>query len=178
MRSSTLVTTVLLVTASALHAQSAAAPVRRSVLAINPFATVAGFVTGDFERTVSPSVSLGIGGSVALADEFNEYRALDAKVRYYPNERMLEGFAIAATFGVASGRSEIFDFNTQSVAFQRETRGTFGTELSYQWLLGPRRRFVTIVGVGAKRVIGSEPYVRPFDSQFIPTARANIGFAF
>lgn len=178
MRASALVTTLVLLAAPSLGAQQAQRPDRRTVITLNPVATVAGFLTGDLESKVSPSVSLGLGGSAALIDEFNSYGAVDAKIRYYPNERALEGFAIAATVGFATARDYVYNLNSQSSTYERVSRGTFGTELSYQWLLGPRHRFATVIGVGAKRALGSQTYVNPFDNSFVPTARANIGFAF
>jgi hypothetical protein len=178
MRVTLAVTAAVLLAAPALGAQQATPPDRRTVVAINPIATVAGFVTGDLEAKVSPSVSLGVGGSAALIDDLDGYGALEGKVRYYPNERALEGFAIAATFGMATARESIFNSNTQRPTYERATRGTLGTEISYQWLLGPRHRFVTVIGAGAKRVIGAPTFVEPLDNRFVPTFRANIGFAF
>lgn len=179
MRAPAFVTSLVLLAAPILGAQQASRPDRRTVFTINPIATVAGFVTGDIERKLSPSVSLGAGGSATLIDEFNRYSALEAKIRYYPNERALEGIAVAATVGVATARGDGYDNNTNLfVINQRVTRATFGTELSYQWLLGPRQRFATVIGIGAKRSLGSRTYVEPFDNAFVPTARANIGFAF
>ncbi len=175
------------VAASTLLAQAAAtAPVRKTAITLNPIALVAGFLTGDVETHVAPAITLGVGGSAALIDEYTGYRSLDVKIRYYPNERPLEGFAVAGSLGVASAREQIYTYTTTTTIttsssappYQRQTRATFGTELSYQWLLGPRKRFITVIGFGVKRVLGDEAYVEPINNSFLPTARANIGFAF
>ncbi len=184
MRSLT-VAALLLVTAPCLAAQAADGAARttpvekRTAITINPFAAVAGYLTGDFERAVSPAVTLGVGGGFAFGNDFDDYRALDAKVRYYPNERVLRGFAVGGSLGVVSATGydccSAGSINSELVRF---TRPTFGTELSYQWLLGPHDRFVTVLGFGVKRLFGSEANIDQVNGQFIPTARVNIGFAF
>jgi hypothetical protein len=122
-------------------------------------------------------VTLGAGGSIAGGTDFDDYRAIDAKLRYYPNEKALYGFSIAATLGAVSARDEVFNSNTNSFTYRRDTRATFGTDLSYQWLLGPKDRFVSVVGLGLKRLLGSEQQ-SALDFDYLPTARVNIGFAF
>jgi hypothetical protein len=184
---------VLLLTTSRLHAQAStpsagptaaatAKPERRTVVTANPFAIVALYLTGDIERKIAPAVTIGAGGSIAGSDEFDDYRALDAKLRYYPNEKALHGFSVAATVGVVSGRQSVtFDGSSGTVRFDRTTRPTFGTDLSYQWLLGPKDRFATVLGFGFKRLFdtvnnSNDSFV--LDTDFLPTARINIGFAF
>lgn len=61
---------------------------------------------------------------------------------------------------------------------ERVTRPSLGTELSYQWIVGPSSRFVAVVGAGVKRMFGKEGNFEPLDVPVLPTARANIGFAF
>jgi hypothetical protein len=126
--------------------------------------------------------------NVATALDRSTYFAVEAKARYYPAESALEGLAVAATVGVASasGDDNIF-YADDFIEFQpngpvarrsRVTKPTFGTELSYQWIVGPSRRFVTVLGVGVKRFIGDVGFVDPISQQLIPTARVNIGYAF
>ncbi|MBC7843044.1 MAG: hypothetical protein H7099_12060 [Gemmatimonadaceae bacterium] len=161
--------------------------VRKTVLTFNPIAIVAGYFGGDVETAVSSTTTFGVGASYAGFDNFNDYGALEAKVRYYPQERALYGFSVAGNLGMATYREDgpyyVYDANGNPVysggaTGTRRTRATVGTELSYQWLLGPKRRFVTVVGVGVKRFFGAEDYSSPFDANVIPTARINIGFAF
>lgn len=176
------------------HAQSTEAPAsppkppeRKTVVTFNPLAVFAAYVTVDAERAISPAVSLGASGSITASNDFNNYGALEGKVRYYPNEKVLQGFSVAAALGIATARENVGVFydsfgNLITVGSTsngiRVTRGTIGMDLSYQWLLGPKRRFVTVIGAGAKRFFGSETYVDPFSAPVIPTARVNIGFAF
>lgn len=178
MRPLTLLASVVLAMPATMRAQAQDAAPRATAVTLNPIAAVAGFLTGDVETRIRRGVTLGAGGSLAIGDEFNGYRSLEAKIRYYPNERALEGFSIAGTLGMASASGEIYDFNNNTVRTERATRGTFGTELSYQWLLGPRKRFISVLGAGIKRTLGSEIFIEPLDNRFIPTARANIGFIF
>lgn len=186
-----MIAAVTLAASSPVLAQATAtAPVRKTAITLNPIALVAGFLTGDVETRMAHSVTFGVGGSASLIDEYKGYRSLDVKIRYYPNERLLEGFAVAGSLGVASARDQVSSYTTTTTtttttflaasapSYLRETRATFGTELSYQWLLGPRKQFVSVIGFGVKRVLGADAYVDPISSRFLPTARANIGFAF
>ena len=160
------------------------APPRRTVITFNPFAALAEYFAGDVETKVSPTVSLGVGFSTTGIEDYNNYTALEAKVRYYPAEEALKGFSVAGTVGVATARTEAGRFQTcgsfgcSPAASERATRGTIGTELSYQWLLGPTDRFVTVIGLGVKRFLGKEGEFDPINIPILPTARINIGFAF
>jgi hypothetical protein len=193
------VVTVALCCAVVLRAQSAdttpraaTPPARRTVVTLNPFAVIAAYFTADIEHAVSRAVSVGASGSLAGNGDFNHYGSLEANVRYYPNERVLQGFSIGGTIGFATalsdyGYTSVTNVNqngSQTVVFEsgtpreRVTRATAGTELSYQWLLGPRHRFVIVLGGGVKRAFGEQRYIDPFNSSVIPTGRVNIGFAF
>jgi hypothetical protein len=150
---------------------------RKSVVTLNPFAVFAEYLTGDVEVKVAPAVTLGGGGSVG-GNEFDGYRALEAKVRYYPGEKALQGFSIAGTIGMSSGEDEEFNPNTGNFTKRRLTRPTIGTELSYQWFIGPSSRFVVVTGAGLKRLLGNGNNSDLLDTEILPTFRANIGFAF
>jgi hypothetical protein len=161
---------------------------RATVVTVNPLAAFALHFTGDVERRVSQAVSIGVGATASAIDDYNDYRALDFKVRYYPAERVLQGFALAATIGLGTTNGGVnYDFlvlpngEVRDVRFTkpgRITRPLIGTELSYQWLLGPSRRFVTVLGLGVKRRLGSEGPADPLSIPLLPTARVNIGVAF
>lgn len=171
---------IALLATSALGAQPTRAridPLTRTVaVTLNPFALFAEYVAGDVEVKVSPSVTVGGGMSWVGLEDFNSYRSLEAKARYYPSEKALEGFSVAATAGVASARG--YDYSSGSGVRKRFTRPTVGTELSYQWILGPNARFVSVVGLGLKRYLGTEGNVDPINIPLLPTARINIGAAF
>lgn len=164
---------------TALHAQTQRVRVnpdiRKGVVTLNPFAIFAEYLTGDVEVKVAPAATVGIGGSFG-SSEFDGYRALEAKVRYYPGEKALQGFSVAGTAGFASGEEYTVDGTGERR--NRVTLPTIGTELSYQWLLGPSARFVAVTGLGLKRLLGSESSADFLDTPILPTARINIGFAF
>jgi len=159
------------------------APARRTVITFNPLAAIAEYYAGDVETKVSPSATLGIGFSTVGIRDFNNYTALEAKVRYYLAQEALKGFSVAGTLGFATAREtdsgyQICNFVCVPVTPDRVTRGTLGTELSYQWFLGPTQRFVSVVGLGVKRFLGREGSFDPVNIPILPTARINIGFAF
>jgi hypothetical protein len=165
---------------------------RRTIVSVNPLAAFALHFTGDIEHRVSRAVSVGIGATASEIEDYNNYRALDFKVRYYPMERVLNGFSVGASvgFGTTNG-SERFSFVTANgiITYFTESgasttkpprifRPLIGSELSYQWLLGPSRRFVAVTAIGVKRRLGSEGPVDPLSIPLLPTARLNIGFAY
>jgi len=168
--------------ALSLHAQAAAKTkvdpaIRKGVVTFNPFAIFAEYVAGDVEVKASPSWTLGAGASWAGISDFNGYRALEAKARYYPGEKALQGFAVAATAGFGSVNDDIYSSYGLRIATRRTTRPSIGTELSYQWIIGPSSRFVAVTGLGLKRFLGDEGS-DPISVPILPTARINIGFAF
>ena len=195
-----------LITAGAVQAQAVTPkrvpPSARTVaVTLNPFALFAEYIAGDVEKRIAPAWTIGAGGTINTIEDFNNYRALEAKVRYYPSEKALQGFSVAGTVGFATGKGDdcsngcyyTFDRGSGGGASggtpfipgdgfsdtrRRVTRATIGTELSYQWILGPRSRFVTVVGLGAKRFLGEEGAFGPLDVPLLPTARINIGIAF
>jgi hypothetical protein len=195
MRMRPLFVAVTLCIACGLPAQSAtpnvapaASTARRTVFTINPFAVFGEYFAGDVETRLSKAFTLGPGFSFTTALDRSTYFAVEAKARYYPAESALEGLAVAATVGVATAsRDDNIFYADDFIEFQpngpaarrsRVTKPTFGTELSYQWIVGPSRRFVTVLGVGVKRFIGDVGFVDPISQQLIPTARVNIGYAF
>lgn len=143
-----------------------------SVVTFSPLAALYLWFTGDYEHRIAPTATVGLGGTLNANSHEDTYGALEAKYRYYPSAKAPEGFSIAGTLGIARGLSNLLDDSRPEV-----TRGTIGTELSYQWLLGARRRFVVVIGAGAKRHLGTGDFPS-FELVVVPTARVNIGFAF
>jgi hypothetical protein len=150
---------------------------RKAVFTFNPFAIFALYFAGDVELKAAKTVTVGGGFSAVGIDDFNNYRSLEAKVRYYPAERALQGFALAGTAGFATG-SDRDSFTPGGLPPRRVSRPTIGTELSYQWIVGPSSRFVVVTGIGLKRLLGEEANFDPLNIPILPTARLNIGFAF
>lgn len=172
-----------LLVATSLHAQQRRVridpDIRKSIITLNPFAIFAEYLTGDVEVKVAPMVTVGAGGSFA-GGNFDSYRALEAKVRYYPAEKALQGFSVAATLGVGSAIGFDDDFTEGSNPLPRRlTRPSVGTELSYQWILGPSARFVAVTGIGLKRYLGgTNTSADLLGTPIVPTSRINIGVAF
>lgn len=186
MRFPSLATTLIVITLApaVLHAQAPTVvaakptpPERRTVVTLNPFLIVAGYLTGDIEHKIAPAVTIGAGGSLTGRENFDGYRAFDAKLRFYPNERALQGFSVAATLGVVTSQNDNYS-GTGGTTTRRSTRASFGTDLSYQWLLGPRHRFATVTGFGFKRLLGNSSDGQYLDLEYLPTARVSIGMAF
>lgn len=156
----------------------------RGTVTANPLAILAGFFSGDAEFKVAPAMTFGIGATVNTIDDFNGYRALDFKLRYYPNEKALRGFSIAATAGISTARGPDWiatsssSFFSEGISTRRFTRPSIGTEFSYQWMLGPTSRFAVVLGAGVKRMFGEEGNFDPVNIPLLPMGRASIGYAF
>ena len=110
-----LLAALTLCVASALHAQatdtttrSTTPKPRKTIVSINPFAVFALYFAGDVETVVSPTATVGAGISHSRVDDYNKSTALEVKARYYPSEKALEGFSIAATAGFALGPTDRF----------------------------------------------------------------------
>ena len=155
---------------------------RRTVVSVNPIGVFAEYVAGDIEYRTAPFLTVGAGVTVNTIEDYNNYRAFELKARYYPAERALQGLSIAATAGVSTARADSYDFGSffppGAPRPDRVTRPTIGTELSYQWILGPSSRFVAVLGAGVKRMFGTEGGFDPVNIPLLPTARVNIGVAF
>jgi hypothetical protein len=145
----------------------------RGALTFSPFAAILGFVTGDVEFVTSESMTLGVGGGSAFDSDFDFYRSLEGKVRFYPNGQALRGFSVALSGGVAS-RETCCSSPTGGVT--RRAAPTFASDVSYQWLEGRDKRFVIVGGVGLKRFFDRRD--ESFGLDFLPTARVNIGVRF
>ncbi|MDQ6831350.1 MAG: DUF3575 domain-containing protein [Gemmatimonadota bacterium] len=161
----------------ALHAQSAP----NNVLSINPLSSILGFYSGEFEHALSPSTSIGIGGSYWSDDADNfgngyrlRYYSTEAKLRYYPSARGLAGFNLGLTGGI----TRVSEHHTTAGSIDDgATAGSFGFEFAYNWLLGADRRLLISAGGGAKRLILTSDNVDHTTLAY-PTIRFSVGFAF
>ena len=179
-----IVTAALLILSVATSAQGQAdlpyptRPEPTTVIGLNPIALAIGAVIGDFEKTIRPALTIGVGASV-LPSYLNRYRAAEAKLRYYPDEHALHGVSLGLTAGLVSQRYR--DYNRSFDGVRRNAvNPTIGTELSYQWILGPSSRFAMVVGAGAKRILGSnsDRSYGTFAGSTVATFRLNLGVAF
>ena len=160
---------VLLATAP-LAAQDPQLP--KNVISANPFGLLLEFFNAEYERAISESSTIGIGGSTfstEVDDPFVEprderYLNADVFYRFYPSGQPLNGWA----FGVKAGVTDVTDAGTYV---------GMGFDVNRSWLLGKRNNFYVGLGFGLKRLFGTDD--DDIELEFIPTIRIiNVGVAF
>jgi hypothetical protein len=119
-----------------------------------------------------------------LKQDDARFTAADLKLKLYPSERAPGGLAVAATAGYAHVRSRGFRCAPDIVSGSACTDSTdsgdalsTGIELDHTWMLGARKRFTVLLGLGVKRLyfIGDE--VGDVD-RVQPVLRFTVGYAF
>lgn len=159
-------TALLVLFARPIAAQEMAGP--RAQISISPILALAEWYTGEVEYAFSDEMSGVLGFSFFSLN--NDYRALDAKLRFYPDGTPLEGFNIAGLVGYTSISLDPSDDEVSGF--------TAGVDLGVSWLFGERKRWFFGLGLGAKRYFGDDNLGgEPLDP-FLPTARVNFGIAF
>jgi len=154
---------VLLSAPTTASAQSSGGPTQS--INGNPFGVLLGWFNAEYERKVTDSAAVVVGGSYWDADGDNEaYMNGDVMVRYFPQQRALRGFYVGTKVGLT---------RTESA----RTRFGIGVDAGYQWTLGPDGRFYLATGFGLKRLFGkSDDWYAP---DVVPTFRiVNVGIAF
>jgi hypothetical protein len=152
------------------------------IVAVNPFLPLFGFFQGEFESRVNRALTVAVASSYT---EWNTDRTfnLDAKVRWYGQERAPTGLGMAASLGVGRVQREGLlscDYSPVMPMCTTRDRGpltvpAFAVEGQYQWLLGSRKNTAVSVGFGVKRYFASESEM---DGNVRPTGRLTIGYAF
>jgi len=170
----------------------------RNVISANPFGIILELFNAEYERVISPTTTLGFGGStvkheteiyddppVIGTDEYggpiydweNEpeprvetYRYVNFDVfwRFYP------GSNNTRTYNAPLGWA--FGVKVGLTSVDDGTYFGYGFDLNKSFVLGPNDNFYVGLGFGLKRLIGA-----PQDELFelIPTIRiANVGFIF
>ena len=179
----------------AAHSQRAPES-RRAAVSVNPLGIPFGWFTGEAERTLGGGASLAVAGSwFEVPSDEDRLATVEAKLRYYPAEQGLRGFALGLTAGYTRFE-ERFETYPPTVVFGPEgpserpilrtqvTDGpTVGVTADYNWLLGARRRMLVGIGVGAKRLFTNREDARQFDDYALdlpayPTARFAVGLTF
>lgn len=151
---------------AALPAQDPPAPQYRQVLSANPFGLLLEFFNAEYERRVSDTATMGVGGSTIVSSD-EQYVNADVFYRYYPGARAPEGWA----FGAKLGLTHVPDSGTYP---------GIGFDVNHSWLLGKNQNFYVGLGFGLKRLLGvkEDDFVDDI-LEFIPTLRiVNVGFAF
>jgi hypothetical protein len=158
---------------SLASAQAGRIPIpTRSYIGFNPLGLPANVFTLELENAVAAGIT--VGGVASYIDvDHSRYTTADFKVRYYPSEVVLRGFAVGATAGVTR-YSNVVDTVRQSLSAP-----TIGILLDYNWLLGRSERFLVGTGIGAKRVLASSSERKRADVDYATiTMRLILGFAF
>lgn len=177
--------------AAALPDSASAQPTDDSpsrIISVNPFIVLIGFFSGEYEHRLNHSFSIGVAGS-SIDFSGSRRNNLDAKVRFYPNEKALQGFGLAASFGYTRMRAERYVYpdyrnceqqpdNCVTTSYwENYSAPSSAIEISYQWLLGSRKHTAVTVGGGAKRVYaGSNDWGG--ETRITPTGRLSVGYAF
>lgn len=173
---SVLVVGLIVAAASPVMAQNSdniqSAIPRVNLVSSNPIGLVFEWFNGEFERAVTPSVSVAAAGSHFDFDGF-QYTSIDGIFRYYPTERALRGFSFGGSLGylTASGDNDC----TFGCEDDSESAFSLGVRGDYVWLLGRSQHFAVAAGIGAKRVFYSDS--GSSGSVALPIGRLSIGYA-
>ena len=156
-----------------VQAQRARVPIpTQTYIGFNPLGVPANVFTLEMENAVSSGISVGGVGSYIDVDQ-KRYTTAEFKVRYYPTEVVLRGFAVGISAGVTR-YSKMIDTVRQSLSAP-----TAGILVDYNWLLGRNERFLVGTGLGAKRVLASaSERERAHVDYATITTRLILGFAF
>jgi len=148
----------------------------QTYIGFNPLGVPANVFTLELENAVTSGITVGAVGSYIDFDK-SRYATADFKVRYYPGEVVLRGFAVGVSAG-ATRYSHIVSDATGDVR-QSLSAPTAGILLDYNWLLGRSERFLVGTGIGAKRILASESERQHAHVDYATvTTRLIVGFAF
>ena len=151
--------------ASSLGAQqSGIIEPKSTVLSVNPFGLMLDLFNAELERVVSPTSTIGFGGSGEFGGD-NDHQNADVFWRYYPSGTPFQGWM----FGVKTGMTSV------------DTEGTYwgyGFDFNRSWLLGPEGKFYMGLGLGLKRLYKTGGSCSYSCMRYIPTFRiVNVGIA-
>ncbi len=160
-------------------------------ISTNPFMLMIGWANGEYERKVSPTVTVGASASRFDFDDAG-FVATNILTRWYPQGEALDGFYLGARLGAFRFKSYHYDYSytagqtgsANPIATGRPTIREqitvvpgAGLEIGYNWVLGRRHNMSVGVGAGLTRTLGGESrYEYP---DVLPTLRLiNLGVAF
>ena len=169
----------------------------RNVISANPFGILFDIFNAEYERVISPTTTIGFGGSTMERDNWTydppiigtdeyDYPIYDEAVetfryvnfdvfwRFYPGSNRTRtynapvGWAFGAKMGIT--------------AVDGGTYFGYGFDLNRSFVLGPDDNFYVGLGFGLKRLLGApqdEAGESTLGVSLIPTLRiANVGFIF
>ncbi len=127
----------------------------RNVISANPFGLLLEFFNAEYERVISPTTTIGFGGSTIKPEttdwddeplETHQYVNFDVFWRFYPGSNRTRtytatvGWAFGAKIGIA--------------AVDDGTYFGYGFDFNRSWVLGPNENFYVGLGFGLKRLFG------------------------
>jgi hypothetical protein len=150
----------------------------RNVISANPFGLMLNIFNAEYERVISPTSTIGFGGSTIKAEttdwdsdevETHQYVNFDVFWRFYPgsNRTRIYTAPVGWAFGAKIGMT----------AVNNATYFGYGFDLNRSFVLGPDDNFYVGLGFGLKRLVGDKH--DELGLSLIPTIRiANVGFIF
>lgn len=145
------------------------------VISVNPIGLLFEVLSAEYERTFSPSSTLGAAVTLFSPDEFTYFSA-EGKYRYYPQGRPLQGFSFGGGAGFTLVSSDYED-TCAECEDESATALSISIGLDYQWLLGANERFAVAAGIGGKRLFFLGDELEGAAAGY-PTARVSVGYAF
>lgn len=156
----------------------------RSYVAVDPLGVPFDIFSAEIESAVAAGITIGGAGSYTDFDD-DRFTSADLKVRYYPGEVVLRGFALGASIGylhysTLNGTGLVQPDGAPGTPLRHALdTPTLGVLVDYNWLLGTRRRFLVGTGLGAKRILAGEAERNAVDvDRAYVTARFVVGIAF
>lgn len=140
------------------------------VVSANPFGLLLEFFNAEYERALTESSTIGVGGSFGQGESDNEfgetvestYFNADLFARFYVSGIHFHGWNFGLKVGATQLDSGIYP--------------GLGFDANRSWLLGKNNNFYVGLGFGLKRLFGNIP---PDELEVVPTIRiVNVGFAF
>jgi hypothetical protein len=184
---------VLIPAGASAQTTATTAPVPyNQVISMNPFLLIVSWVNGEYERRVSPSITVGASAS---RFDFSDagFAATNVVTRWYPQGAALDGFYFGARLGAFRFKSYHYDYSSYTpgqasspnpitavrptLREQTTVVPGAGLEIGYNWLFGRKDNISVGIGAGLTRTIGGGS--RDEHPDVLPTLRlANIGVAF
>jgi len=150
-----------------LNAQQSEEFQPRNVISANPIGLLINTFNGEFERVISPTSTIGFGGSTSSyenqtysdAGEQNsqpiwediQYVNFDVFYRFYPGSNRTRTYRapIGWAFGIKAGVTSV-----DGAGVGDGTYIGYGFDVNRSWVLGPNDNFYIGLGFGLKRLVG------------------------
>ena len=150
-----------------LNAQQSEEFQPRNVISANPIGLLINTFNGEFERVISPTSTIGFGGSTSSyenqtysdAGEQNsqpiwediQYVNFDVFYRFYPGSNRTRTYRapIGWAFGIKAGVTSV-----DGAGVGDGTYIGYGFDANRSWVLGPNENFYIGLGFGLKRLVG------------------------